>query len=197
MSYIEIDDSEIAIDAPITNNLITKLRDNLDAIKNGDSSAPQTTTHGKTSIINRDVLKRSTPTAGTYIIWHSQSSADGDDSSVLSCYVDTAGEYKIEVNARHGQTENTGDQLPLNHTGTVSLRVTDHSDDTTTVLQTDTINRFEAANYSIDRNFATADQTIFLKVEANGDRMRMVFSLSIGVADSDTMYGIDVRGNLT
>lgn len=213
--YREIEESEVAIDAPITTSLVTALRDNLEAITEGHSSAPTTVTNSKSCVIGLDAFKTGTPSAGNHIIMESTGHSVGDDTSVISLTCRTTGNYRIILHSRVGITERAGDVLPPNSQARVRVYqsgVTDAHLDATistftsyftssttgnpTIYLGDWI-RMVQINKDID---ITAGDVITVDVDdepVGTSKAQVSTTLQVGVADSDALYGVDFRSTLT
>jgi len=204
MAYREIDDRETAIDAPITSELMTAMRDNLEAIRIGDATSPKSNINSKVSVIHLNALKRGTPTAGRYVVWTETGHDQEDNSSIVSVRFRTTGEYRVQVSARTGSTRGSGDNNPPNSFFSAIVKV--QSSGTTTTLQTVTFgsqlvsaggtdSTHNTQKFEFDRTFQATD---FLFVEYDEISFSQgSVTLSIGVSDPETMYGVDVRGNIT
>ncbi len=220
MAYREIEESEVAIDAPISHALVTALRDNLTAIVEGQATAPTTTTHSKSSVINRACFSKGTPSAGDYIIAETSGECRGDDTSVTTVVIQTTGIYKINLNARIGSTERSGDRLPAKTQATLNVNKNGSLINTLffgviSVDFTDRINPYtffeivDGSDVQVSAkkstNIArevqcTAGDVISVAVDGGSDGTgdsTVSVVLSLGVADSDAMYGVDARSVLT
>jgi|TARA_R100000479_G_C6390188_1_gene204753 hypothetical protein len=210
MAYREIDESEVAIDAPITHTLITTLRDNLEAIRTGDSTAPRTTAGSPSSdsVLNRAIFKRNTPSAGVYCIWQASAVADADDSNVIQVYINTEGRYRYRLNARCGSTEqeNSGDNKPP--VGEANINVYRTVGASTTLLSSNTIksqttyggDAADAATGHLKLDFIPSTQAVGEIITIEVDEVlqaQVLVNLQVGTSDSEAMYGVDVRGLLT
>ena len=82
-TYRDIEESEVAIDAPITTSLMTALRDNTVAIQEAHSTAPK---------ILKNCLSRGIPTAGNTVVAHSVTHrAVSQDTDILDMEFLTTG----------------------------------------------------------------------------------------------------------
>ena len=220
MAYREIDESEVAIDAPISHALITAIRDNLTAIVEGQATAPTTTTHSKSSVINRACFSKGTQSAGDYIIAETSGECSGDDTSVATVVIQTDGIYKINVNARIGSTERSGDRLPAKTEATINVNKNGSlittlffgvfsADFTVRINPYAFFETVDGVSVQVPAKRSTnqsrevqcsAGDVISVAVDGGSDGSadaQVSVVLSVGVADSDAMYGVDARSVLT
>ena len=196
MTYRSIDDSEVAIDHPITNKLVTALRDNVIAIQEGTHSI---TKHGRSYGVPISSFQNlNNPNAGNYVIFEETGHAVSDDSSVTSCYFRRGGTFRIQVSVRNGTTEQRNDNLPPLSQATISVRRTQHhNSDNEIVEDTRDVIARTSAKYELDLTMV-ADETIFVHVdEGTPSRIQVSVTMRVGVDDADAMFNADVRGNLT
>lgn len=204
MAFREIHDHEVGVDAPITNELLTAIRDNLEAIRTGDATAPTTTVSSSSSVIGVDALKRGTPSAGIHTIWSQTSYQDSDDTSLFQINIHTTGEYRIRMLARCGTSESGGDNRPPTSSynlilkrergGTITTLRTDNALSQQSELNADSPNGNEI-RYDVDLDLEAGDDLIVEFDEINFAQGSV--TILIGVSDPEAMYGVDVRGTLT
>ena len=206
-TYRAIADSELTIDAPITTQLVTALRDNPIAIAEGDSSAPTTARSGQTSsngtltkVIFADAFKKPTlPTPGFTCIFEQNAVAVSADTSLLSFRCKQSGVYRFHLTTRNGTTEQRNDSTNTTSRATVKVKITDHSDDDSVETisgLTHDVSHFQV-NYQSFNMTVNDTETVFIAIEEPDDNIQLSMTLRVGVSDDDAMYGISLRGNIT
>lgn len=190
-TYRDIEESEVAIDAPITTSLMTALRDNTIAIQESHSTAPK---------ILKNCLSRGTPTAGNTVVAHSVTHrAVSEDTSILSMEFLTTGEYRIVVETRNGME--VGQEAPSrdNEISVTTLKLINTSDVISTITTQET-KPSETTQILINRSM-TAGERLFININHSNEDDDTVHSdedysatitFSVGVSDTNTPYGVDV-----
>ncbi len=188
-TYREIEESEVAIDAPITTSLMTALRDNPVAIAEGDSTAPK---------ILKNTLSLGAPTAGNTVIAHSVTHrAVSEDTSILSMEFLTTGIYRIVVETRNGME--VGQANPSrDHEKCVTTLSLVGTSGGTSVITNMTTRPSETTQILIDRSM-TATERLFIQIRplvndidfGPQQDFSATSTFTIGVSNSDTPYGVD------
>lgn len=211
MAYRAVDESEIAIDAPITNSLVTAIRDNLEAIRTGDSTAPRTTAGNPSSdsVLSIDIFKRDTPSPGVYCIWQASAVADQDDTDAIQVVIKTAGQYRYRINARCGTSERTGGGDTTPPLGQANVNVNRTVGATTTTILSRTVYSQQSSDSGgnpvltelrLDFEISTqaVGEIITIHIDEvnnlDGEHAQVSVALQVGTSDSEAMYGVDVRG---
>ena len=127
-TYRNITDNEVAVGLPVTQQLIQTMRDNIEAIFQGDATAPE---------VQWQALSRSgTPAAGNALILQITTELNADDTSVFGFGVRKTGTYRVRFEQRVADTPDTDSDDGVLQTNTfVSQLVADISGTAVTIPQ--------------------------------------------------------------
>ena len=182
-TYRNINDTEVAVDAPLTQQLMQALKDNVLAIQEGDSTAP------KLQLVLNE--SHTAPTAGDNVIL-------GIDLSTLTRGEDftatvkfrIAGTYRVRT--RVAAIEDNGNSD--NGTNTLEKSTNDGSSySTVRTLNTDGM---ESATGSDDVTFTSSEITSGARLRINitaQSNVAISGEILIAVADNNAPYGLHAR----
>ncbi len=180
-TYREIEESEVAIDAPITTSLITAIRDNPIAILEGDATSPT---------ISKSAFVR-TPSAGNFVVLETvthQAVEDNNSAIQVKCLI--TGDYRFRLHIRNGMED--GDKF-FQHEEEVEVILKTGG----TTYMSHTVASGVAKKFTTDPATISAGTIVTMEVgPVNTDdggvhdldyNATVVFS--IGISDSEGLYG--------
>ena len=179
-TFREIEESEVAIDAPITTSLMTAIRDNPIAILEGDATAP---TILKTAFVR-------TPSAGGFVVLEAvthQSEEDNNAALQAQCLI--TGNYRFRLHVRNAIETGQND---FAHEEDVEVKL--KSGGTTYIHQT--VESGAVSTFTSEQTIS-ANTIVILEVgpilrDDGGDHdidYNATVVWSIGISDSEGLYG--------
>lgn len=173
-TYRNVNDTEVAVDAPITQQLMQALKDNVLAIQEGDSTASSVR-------INPKALTK-TIAAGDFTILRlvGKQNTQADQTHItIKFKFRIGGTVKIRGTVFYDDTGS-------NDTATWALKKTASSDSSVTDILTDTdTDGSETYNYNTDVTFA-ADDSVHFSVQTQ-QNARVSFHFTLGCDDKDIL----------
>jgi len=198
-TYRSIGATEVEVDAPLTQQLMQALVDNVLAIQEGDSTSP---------VIQHLALQghRDAITAGDNVIFHDYIMADAVTSGVnlttIKAKIRRAGTYRISIFVKsYGAGTSDDDSIhELRHhpSGGSDAQITSGlTKDTIAGTANIISNRLAvddntAATMQVDKSLAVGD-LVYAKMQTlQGNNLPVYVKFQISVSDDDAIYGVDV-----
>jgi len=188
-TYREILDSEVAVGSVIDQATMQTLKDNTEAIFQGDETAPP---------IQMAALQRGTPTAGFRLILQVTEVYTVDNASLLGFKVRLAGEYRIRIRSRMGDaTVQSEDGAMATNNLTATVQKTTTGGTTSTLfshasnLNTETGNANIIRESEHDITLAVGDH-VNINCDSSGAQPAGTITLEVGVDDIDAIWGAAV-----
>ena len=180
-TYRNINDTEVAVDAPLTQQLMQSLKDNVLAIQEGDSTA---VTAGKTIALAALASFAATPAAGDNVIAMSSGhSTDGVD--ITSGFkIRVAGTYRLRLVGDHRGL------LGSSNSATYKIEKSTNSGGAYSDLQTTTKTSDESFTLT-DDEACNAGDFIRFSIPSNTNSEASFFA-TISVSDDNAIYGVQV-----
>jgi len=192
-TYREILNSEVAVGSVIDQATMQTLKDNTEAVFQGDVTAPP---------IQMAALHRATPTSGNNLILQVSEVYTVDNTSLLGFKVRLAGTYRIRIRSRMGDTtgQSSEDGAMMTNNLTCTVKKTTAGGSTTTLfthtsnLATHTGNQDSIRESDNDVTLAVGDHVNLDCNTANGanDFPNGTITLEVAVDDHDAMWGAAV-----
>lgn len=195
-TYRNITDNEVAVGLPVTQQLIQTMRDNIEAIFQGDATAPE---------VQWQALSRSgTPAAGNALILQITTELNADDTSVFGFGVRKTGTYRVRFEQRVADTPDTDSDDGVLQTNTFVSQLKKTSSGTTSDIGSSLTTAVDGDNDEGSNSFGektqdvplTAGDIVFLDVDQSGEEGGSI-TLSVAVNDASAMWGVDVYGMIT
>ena len=191
-TYRAIPDSEIAVDSALTQTTMQALKDNIEAVFEGDDTSPP---------IQMAAITRTTPTEGNNIILQLSELIGADDTSFLGFKVRLGGTYRITVESRLGDTpvQSDADRLGGN---TLDITVQKINSGGTSTLFTHSDSVFTGGGHGSTVAVTTSDQTLAaddhvnLALDSGGDFPMGEVILTVSIDDDSAFWGAEVYGVL-
>ena len=199
-TYREINNSEVSVDEPLTQQLFHALKDNPKAIVEDDSTAPfidiaSLYTHDCTAGDN--IIMEMTGLASDY----TRSGGGGvddtiDDTSLITFEIRVKGSYKFKLITRNGYRNLRGDDTAREDTAvTTTLR---HQRGDEVIDEPITYSTGERETDTATANLSCeADDLLFVKVLQTDGPAEITVTMQCGIAEADAVFGANARGVIT
>jgi hypothetical protein len=178
-TYRAISDTEVAVDAPLTQQLMQALKDNVVATAEGSSGAPR---------VEHVALQGcdGTPAAGNYVINHGMVFAEqqGHDDELLFKFR-KAGVYKVGIHASAQTGVGSNQDVVVN-----IYKSTDSGGSYGSSLHSFTLDASgtNQIDNDYDITFAAGD---WVKIRATTTTGILALAVNISVADENAIFGVD------
>jgi len=182
-TYRVISDTEVAVDAPLTQQLMQALKDNDTATAEGSAGAPR---------IQHVALEGcdGTPSAGNIIIAETSKGYVDDNASACEIKTRVAGEFKFTAHI-----VNVGIGSDVNTRVTIQMKK-QSSGVTTNIGSSGQADNGEVATVAYTGTFAAGDR-VYVDVNENNSLVGGVVTLKCSVADDNAIYGVQAYSVLT
>ena len=194
--YREISDPEVAVGAPITQQLMHALKDNPLAYRENDTTAPQ--------ISYKALQSPAEPSAGEVIICQAVGHIDSDALGTLitgkcAITIRRKGAYRIRLTVRSGTATFAGSDDGNIDSSTATIGVQRFSGDNSFdpyFLNNNSLGDGNKLSATIDQKLDPNDYLLVVPVETDSP-MELSIVLTVGVSDTNAIYGVDAIARTT
>ena len=187
-TYRKISEAEVAVGSPLTQQLFNALIDNTLAYREGDSSIPSPPSY-------KAFFSQQEPTAGEVIIAQSVAHLNDSTGAAVSVNIRRTGNFRVRMTFRAGTSTFSGSKdgniNPTQQSATFRrLRAGEIHTYHTAIISHGQI----SANY-FDISLQDGD-IIYVDVTENDPPMEATVVLTVAVADTNALWGIEALGRL-
>ena len=190
-TYRSIPDAEITVGSPVQNTTMQSLKDNVDAVFEGDDTSPP---------IQMAAITRTTPTAGDNIILELHENIGGDDTSILGFGVRTDGIYRIKIETKLAEhaVDSNSNTISSNHMSLTIEKIAISGIKSTLFTHTDGTSSPSGpvVHTTVSDEDLDAGEKVNIIADMTGVYPLGNIIMTVSVDDSDAMWGAEVYGIL-
>ena len=183
--YRQISDAEVAVGQPITQQLMHALKDNPKAIIENDSTAP--------TISYKALQSTAEPNAGEVIVAQAVGHFTTDDTSAMGISIRRVGTYRVRLTSRLGTATASGSDDGNIRQAAANIgfqRFSGTNSFTPYFLAYNSTVSRNRMTQQIDQRFETNDY-ILVVIDETAEMMEATVVLTVGVSDTNALYGVD------
>ena len=197
--YRKISDTEVQIDAPLTQQLFKALRDNVLAYIEGDASLSNTAT-GE-GIRYTAFQSQTIPQAGYVVVAQVVGHFSADDTSGIAIYIRRAGTFRVRLEMTQERSTDVGSKDGnVNEAQTTGLVRLNRGGAFSDIGSTITASSHSISGMKVMDEFDHVfqkDDVAFVKIDETDLHAEATAVLTLSVADTNAIYGCDAIGKIT
>ena len=187
-TYRKISEAEVAVGAPLTQQLFHALKDNTLAYREGDSSIPNPPSY-------KSFFSQQEPNAGEVIIAQSVAHLNNSTGAAVSVNIRRTGNFRVRMTFRAGTSTFSGSKdgnINVSQQSAIFRRLRAGEIHT---YHTAVISNGQMSSNLFDLRLEEGD-IIYVDVTENDPPMEATVILTVAVEDTNALWGIEALGRL-